>query len=234
MSQIEQTRQITPRITLEKHLPKEHCFCLDIGIKLYGKELLGRLLFSSTFQREWKKSNSAPLTLSSTRCQQLMLTMSIEAGKTALTIQQWKDIKIGDCVLLDCCLIDPLEAKGRVILAINGTAVFRGKIKPGSLKILELSLYNEEERPMEKNFPSDNPFRKNPFQEDFETDEFDPDTTEDREDVSSNENSQSQTNETAHGKTESPHQEQTSVDIQNLPLSVTIEVGRLKMTVQKL
>lgn len=250
-------KKLIPNILKESTLPSEACLGVDITISLDQEVIYGRLLLSQMFRKSWaqrylQQQNS--LALSSPIADSLDVTIHIEAGKVHLKPSEWKQIVPGDFVILDSCSLDPSEDKGRVMLVINGTPFFRAKIKQGSLKILEHPLYHEVDTIMETpptNHDDDEDF------DDSDLDDFDLDDeslhtesdatmhTEDEDedmdisddDLDEIENEKLEEPKTpkdaAVGETKTTISN-TPLSVDEIPLNVVIEVGRIQMSVKKL
>jgi flagellar motor switch protein FliN/FliY len=146
LTQISFDTSITPILTSTSSIPDEDSLCKDISISLQGQTIWGRLIISPDLRGSWVDHFAQLQTtseLSEKIAQDAQVTVHLEAGKSELSFDEWNDVKPGDFILLDSCSFDPEKWAGRVILTVNGKRVFRGKLKEGSLKILELPLLNE-------------------------------------------------------------------------------------------
>lgn len=249
-------KKLVPTVLREATLPAEACLGLDISITIDQETIYGRLLLSQTFRKSWmqrytQQQNS--LILSSPIADALDVIVHIEAGKINLKPSEWKQILPGDFVVLDSCSLDPNEDKGRVMLVIHGTPFFRAKIKQGSLKILEHPLYHEVDTAM--GTPPKNPDHddEEAFDDsDLNDADFDLDDDEhtmagetdlDISDDDLDDNHLSETEELKKTKpaeaAAKPTQAATTVSntplsVDEIPLNVVIEVGRIQMSVKKL
>ena len=61
---------------------------------------------------------------------------------------QWKQISVGDFILLDRCSFDPELQKGTVTLVLEKTPLLRARIKEDGVKIIDYAFYHEEQNPM--------------------------------------------------------------------------------------
>lgn len=248
---------LSPQIQKDdKTLPHEDALCADIKIHLRGKDLSGRLIVSSSFRRAWKEKHaerSLEIPLASSVAEKLMITVHLEVGRTAIRPSEWKTIQPGDFVLLDSCTVRPHDEKGgRVTLTVNGMPFYIGKIKDGNIKILDHPLYyqsQEEETVMST--PQDP--TKDPHEEDssfdFDTEsEFDSEMeselpSSEMESQTEEPSQESHVNEETEQPTEETHLSsehvgevvtQAQLNIEEIPLSVIVEVGRLQMSVKKI
>lgn len=241
-------KKLAPTILKEVTLPAEPCLGLNICISIGNETIYGRLFLSQTFRKSWMQryiQQQKILALSSPIADSLNVIVHLEAGKINLKPSEWKQIVPGDFVVLDSCSLDPDEDKGRVMLVINGTPFFRGKIKQGSLKILEHPLYHEVDTAMSI------PPKKN------ETDAFDDSDLDDDFDIDDDEHSEEEDFDTDISDADLSHVEDlkpsisnekpldkplapptavstTPLSVDEIPLTVVVEVGRIQMSVKKL
>lgn len=162
----------------DKTLPSETSLCLDILISLGEENLHGRLFLSPEFRSSWKQrylTRQTDFALKSPMAEKLSIIVHIEGGKTHLTKSEWKNVNLGDVLILDSCTLDVGEDKGRVMLTINGSPFFRAKVKQGSIKILEHPLYHEVDTNMSKESHED----------DEDTEEYDDESVEEDTDADS-------------------------------------------------
>lgn len=239
-------KKLTPVICKDATSPSEACLCLDVAITFGQETIYGRLLLSQTFRRSWMQryaQQQQNLALSSPIADALDVIVHLEAGRIDLKPSEWQQIALGDFVILDRCSLDPDEDKGRVMLVINGYPFFRAKIKQGSLKILEHPLYHEVDTTM-GNPPKNNEEEEEAFDDaDFDIEEEesqdDLDFDIDDEDSSAIEEKKA----TSVTSPEAKQAEQTDpkapasttlLTVDEIPLSVVVEVGRIQMSVKKL
>lgn len=203
--------ELTPRLgespeNLRDHLKQSRCFAIDVSCTLEGKEIRGHLLIPQNFRDSWKRTFARlpqpplPEELS----KKLPINLSLEAGEVELNLQEWKGAKKGDFIVLDRCSYDPDTKKGRIVVKLGSTPLFRGKFQEGGIKLLEYPFYEEGEKVME------------------ESEELEP---------LMNENEEEE--ERAPEKI-SPPKEAPTISPDNIPITITVEVGRVKMTAYEL
>ena len=166
----------------ENAAPSEPALSTDISISFREVSAWGRLLINPEFRSAWQKrylQRPENFYQTSPLAENIQVTVHLEAGRTSLTMSEWKSIHLGDFIILDSCSLEAGEDKGRVMLTVNGFPFFRGRVKQGSIKILEHPLYHEVSTAMNKN-PGDDDLDEDFEDEDFETSDFD-DTTEESE-----------------------------------------------------
>jgi flagellar motor switch protein FliN len=257
-------KSLSPQVQKESHLIKEASLCSDIHITLRGQTLTGRAIISPALRRSWKEKyaeRSLELPVNSALAEKLMISVHLEVGKTSIKPKEWNAVKTGDFVLLDSCTIQPEDEKGgRVTLTVNGMPFYIGKLKDGNIKILDHPLYNQEEStdmpnqtPADHDHDEDSSFDFDTEDSELHTDldseiETDLDSeveseaeAEDSEVESAAENdsiAEASASEEAAAEEEEPTEEtipaEPTFKIDEIPLSVIIEVGRLQMSVKKM
>jgi flagellar motor switch protein FliN len=227
---------------------------------LYGRLLLSQAFRKSWTKRYTQQQQS--LALTSPIADALDVIVHLQAGKVHLKPSEWKRIVPGDFVILDSCSLDSDEDKGRVMLVINETPFFRAKIKQGSVKILEHPLYHEVETAMapptnknnDESFDEsdldDTDFDLDEHSEDHSTEEHDHDDDDfdidlDDDDLSDIAEETPAKPAAAPSPAEKPKtapklplspstDSSASISIDDVPLTIVIEVGRIQMSVKKL
>lgn len=250
---------LSPQILKDGSLPNEASLCADLKIHLRGKVLNGRMVVSPALRQSWKEKHaerSLELPLQSSSAEKLTISVHVEVGRTSIKPSEWKTVQLGDFVFLDSCTIKPNDEKGgRVTLTVNGMPFYIGKIKDGNIKILDHPLYHtyEEEDTIMTNPSAENPQKGTPEEhEDESSFDFDLESEMDSE-LESEPEETSELESEAEGSTEEEpvSEEETAAEpkmefteeetapaaqlnIEEIPLSVVIEVGRLQMSVKKI
>lgn len=197
------------------------------------------------------KFASKSITPKKATLQSMTVTAQVIAGHTSMTKALWNEVTPGDFVIVDSLLLIPGEEKGRVLVEVNEIPLFRGKLKDGNLKLLEYPVLQEVQRDMAK-LPEDE------FEEEFEDSdsrlEADEENFEEEpEEEEGLEEEEPEEEETSQQEAEMPSKaplakpQPTSKNLNNplggkaqpvrpeeIPLSITIEVARIQMTVEKL
>jgi flagellar motor switch protein FliN/FliY len=233
---------LTPHLESNTGLPNETCLSLDVSITIKQRTLLGRLILSPDLLQSWKE-RYAQRTINASIAQDVTITVCLEAGRISLKSSEWTKVALGDFITLDSCTLKS-TGEGRIMLTVQGFPCFRGKVKEGNIKILEHPLYHEADIAMDNNFPDD----------DMEVDhDHDFSFLETEEEIVAEEEQQNETDEKlVEEKTlvetdldiPSPTEAQKPValveeekkpfTIEDIPLSIVVEVGRLQMSVGKL
>ncbi len=201
---------LSPKLGKKHPLPKkEGGFCLDLALILGRETLRGRILCPSAFHHAFRAhfSQHKPSLADSPLAKETLLSLRLEIGNTSLSQNQWEKVEIGDMVILDRCSFDPDQQKGSIDLVLNKTPLMRGRIKEKSLKILDYAFTNEETM-------SPPPDEENDVEQPIEE--------------GSEGSHLWSSNESQGGSVE------TLLSAEEIPLTLTVEIGRLKMSIEKL
>lgn len=264
ISKADWDKTVSLHILNKKEMPAESSFCMDIKAIAGDHTLTGRLIISPTFQRAWKerfadRSLSMP-GLGTTAGQQAEVTVHLEAGRTAFTSEEWEKLKAGDFILLDSCSLKE-GGKGKVTLTLMGTPLYTGRIKRDSIKIEEHPDFREVDvtMPDDPHKNDDTDFEDEFEDESFTDDDYDENLDssdesdlEDESDFQDDDESSSfddqefdssaQVEEEEQQVQEEPAPKSTKASLEKtqpvspseIPMSVVVEVGRIKMNVKKL
>lgn len=241
INKLEYDKGLTPHVLDKTDVPNQSGLCQDIKITLDGTAITARLILSDELRNAWKEryaARSVNVSLPTSLAQALTVIVSLSGGKTTLNYSEWNNIHLGDFLILDTCSLDPGEDKGRVILTLNDRPLHRAKIKQGNIKILESPLYQEVDKAMvqkDEHAPEDH-------DEDFEDDEeFEEELSELEMETPSQEADVAKQAPTAapipkaSAPTAAPASaEQHKVSAKDIPITITVEVGRVQISVQKL
>lgn len=246
-------RALSPQIQKNGTLPNEASLCSDLKIHLRGKVLSGRIVISPALRRSWKEKHAErtlELPVHSSIAEKLTIPVHIEAGRTSIKPSEWKTVKSGDFILLDSCTVKPHDEKGgRVTLTVNGIPFYIGKIKDGNIKILDHPLYYQEEEITMSIPPTEDESEEHEessldFDEESELDSELESEHEEASEMESEPESEELSEETSLVEEELPEElvegtaaptpEESPLKIEEIPLSVVVEVGRLQMSVKKM
>lgn len=248
-------KRLSTTLSSEEGLPSNDCLCLDITITIQQTSLHGRLFLSPEFRAAWTKHYQDPLNhINSPIAAGLEVTVHLEAARLYLTRSEWEQVSPGDFIILNKCSIDPEEKKGRVLLVIEGVPFFRAKLKQGNLKILEHPLHYEVDADMARN-PDEHTEEDVDLGDDFNFDEEEAEFDE-KNDAQTTKNADLSTasDKDTHEDTEHNFIEETEdnieeegietsteisepstvVKLEDIPLPIVVEVGRLNMSIKKL
>lgn len=147
LNEINAFNDFTAQIAPPAEMPKEGAHCQDISIEIGHHKVWARLIYSEALLKEIQThfSTAEP---SFHFPPDLPVSLSVEIGSTALSADQWGNIKNGDLLLLDRCSFDLLHKKGSAILSVSTTPLFEVRLKEGEIKILDHAFF--EEHPSEE------------------------------------------------------------------------------------
>lgn len=198
-------------------------FVVDVSLALNGKTFWGQVWLSEGFRSAWKSFfySQAPSSLTEEMKSQILVDLTLDIGYCRLSLKEWKEVNIGDLVVLDHCTYDPEEGKGGVIVALNQKPLFRGRFKEGGIKLTDYPVYQEAGKAMKDEFDSEDEDLYGDLDEDSEF--------EDDEDLLSDEEEEETTPGLKQLTEETP-----SIALEELPIHLTVEAGRVRMTVEEL
>ncbi len=199
-------------------LPQQGALCLDIQLTAGKQVLWGRLACPEPFYGAFKThfAQKRPAEFPSALSQELELSIPLEAGHVSLSLEEWKQVACGDFILLERCSFDPTTHKGTATLVLNKIPLFRARLKPDAVKILDYAFYYEETM---DHTPSDNPEDSGELSSD---EKFTEEGIESEEHLWSTE-----------PKKEGGAMEKV-LSGQQITLTLTVEVARLQMSLEKL
>ncbi len=255
LSQISFDKSIAPILSKQPAQEPQDALCFDILLKYKEHVIVGRLIISPDLRQSWVDhyANKGPSKLFQDLAESVFITAHLEAGHAQMNLKEWQTVEEGDFILLDSCSLDPEHlTNGRVIITINGRQAFRAKLKDHQVKILELPLYQEVHAHMAKEKDQNHHFDDEEPTETEETSEFDSSDEEwlanDSEELEfESESTESEQNEvepeieTAQPRKEiskpgkkSEEQNSGPITADKISIHLTVEVGRIKMTVDRL
>ncbi len=233
---------------LRQALGEESCFVIDATLSINNRHVFGRILLPVSFRTQWKNFFAhLPLPpLTEADKEKLPVDINLEVARSRLSLEEWREVKTGDLVVLDYCSYDPIEHKGGVLLTLNEKPILRGRIKEGEIKITNYPLYEQVDEPMDRE-EDENLYGDLDEDEDSEYEE------EDEEDEDGDEDEEEEDEEDLFADLEqsSPPSPKESVKkkraesiseegrpislvAEELPVHLTIEVGRLRMSAAEL
>lgn len=197
------------KIATPTPLPQTEALTFDICLKIQEQTLWARIICPTAFRQAFKSHfvSSFPLLEQSPIAKKLDLPVRIVVAHTTLMFSAWKKVKKGDAILLDACSFDPVANEGNVTLALSDTPLFFARPRGDQLEITDYVQYNEE--PMSEEDALSNE------EESHEEESLEEEQNQER--FFSNEEDSKEI-----------------FDPQEIPLSLTVEVARLKIALNKL
>jgi flagellar motor switch protein FliN/FliY len=210
------------RLLEETSLPNESALCQDVKICINGTLFFIRLITPTKLLNSWKSKFSVrklSTLLERGLAQKIETTLQFEVGRVSLKKGELESLKKGDFVILDACYLNPKEDSGRILITLNGKPLFRGKLKDDKIKLYEYPLYQEEKAPMKDE------------ETEWEEEEEEEEAFEEEEEVEEEEieDSQEELEQRDEETKKAP-----KISIEELPIEVTVELGRLRLPLQKL
>jgi flagellar motor switch protein FliN len=147
LTSLDSLRALSPKLIAFTETSQPGYLCQDISIKIGDSSSLARLLIPEAFLKGWRELR-VPKKEDKGLSENLPTYVCVEAGRTFLSEKEMKTIKPGDLLLLDYPFYIPGSDKSRVMLTHRGKPLFRGKIKDGQLKVLEMPFQHEVFTPL--------------------------------------------------------------------------------------
>jgi len=148
------TKNINIQIQDSFSLPKEPLYDMPITLQTETKTATCHLAMTLPFQKDLfahfqTKVTSIPTDLKKS----LQIPLGLEIGSTELSYQEVSKLENGDFILLDRCTFDPDTGHGNVSFMLGEKSIFRGKIKEGEIKILDMPFETIGENSMQDDLP---------------------------------------------------------------------------------
>jgi len=221
---------LTGSFTDPTPLPEEGALAIDIKIQCNNQPLWGRILTPKEtlagFRTHFSMDNP-PFVIDET-LEALSLTLLVGAGSTTLGSKDWERVRVGDFLLLDRCSYDLANQRGTAMLTLGDTPLFDLRIKDGEVKILEYAV-TQEENPMIEDHPPE---------EEKTPEELPPEQPLGEEAIPEEPAPQEPMMDDAPPPEEAapppPPAEEPLAIPKDIPITLTVEVGRLQMPLGKL
>lgn len=243
IEKIKYASPLFPKMIADGQFPNDPSFCIDITFTLDDHLMKGRLVIPQGLYQSINTHYLSAPHLKNAIADQLEVFVSLEGGQTTSTKTEWEKIAKGDFLFLDTCSVDPDLSKGKVLLTVQGVALYRGMIKKGNLKILENPLYFEAGNSMHEDdeseyeesqyddeslFDEDSDYEEeSEYEEDYEeevSDEEHEELEEERDEV------EEEPEATQHV----PAPAEKIVEASDIPFVINVELTRIRMTVRQL
>lgn len=203
---------LTAKLGKTSSLPKkEGGFCYDLKLTIGREALRARLIAPLAFHQAFRAhfSQHKPSLQESPLAKEPLLTLKLEIGSCDLELKKWKEIELGDLLILDRCTFNPQEQKGNATLVLGKTPLFHGRFKEGNFKLLDYAfIYEESMSPSDEN------------EEEIKETEGEPPVEEGEHLWSSKEAGQAEI--------------EPLLSAEKVPLPLIVEIGRLNLSVEKL
>lgn len=226
-------------------LQPENCLGADCTLSIGEQKIPFRILIDTRLNQSIREKYT-PKTLAYPPgiAETVTLDLHLIAGKVQLSKANWIEVAPGDCLILDSCSLRPDEDKGRVILTVLDVPLFRGKLKDGTIKILEYPLLQEASTPM-ANEGNENDFEASSEEGEEELEEQETEEEEEEEEETDEKDEDTEADIPIPEKlipekpipekpTKMPETKKTTpfTSPEEIPLTISIEVGRVRLPVQ--
>lgn len=158
---------LSPKLSEFSSLPKEGAFCMDIAIEINSLKLWARVICPKDLKHELLthfEKHKQPL-LTEEMAKQIEAPLYLEIGNTNLRLEEWEKVAPGDFIILDRCTFDPQSGKGSGTLALGTTPLFQVRVKDEGIKIADYAFFQEEI--LNNESESIPPIEENHLQDDF-------------------------------------------------------------------
>lgn len=186
-------------------LPDASALCLDVSIAHNRETLTGRLITSGSFQKSLTAHFATRKYSLVEGSQGLEVPLTLTIGHTVISLEEWKSLQPGDVLFFDSLTYDPKSEKAGVTVTLGTIPLFMARFKHHKLTILDYAFYQEEELAMD----SENTHSGEMGEEKEGEHLWSEGSTEDQ-DVSK------------------------IIGSKEIPLNLVVEIGRLRMSVEKL
>lgn len=237
---------LIPQMQNEEELTDEFYLTQNIECTVQGKTFTARLALSKELKDSLaKKYIPKGMKYPAGTMEASLVTLQLVGGKVDLTRDQWKAIQPGDFLLLDSCSLSADEEKARVHILLNGKPLFRARAKQNQLKILEYPLLSEVATPMaktpevddededfESEIETEEEYTEEEFTEEHETEEEHDEAT--AAESTPNAEKAAPLSKSVQPKAAAPQAPLARVKPEEIPFTVTVETGRVQMTLKQL
>lgn len=239
---------LAPILSFSSFVENEKALCWDFSIQIGNETLAGRAIIPEKFRRSWiKHFSDTPLTQ-----RQLLLANSgqIETalciGRSFLSYDEWSAVQEGDVLIIEEINFDKEAHTGSVDLLFDGKRIYTGELEKGALKIVPSPLLQPIEDKKMAKAPNQDGKEELPdfdYKEDEEFESFDEDLFEDEEnqieeslhDEPTSEDEVKPKKKKTAPKPEaelSQEEEKKLISPTKIPLTLTVELARIKMPVE--
>ncbi len=214
-------------------LPEENAFTIDFQIAIGSASVPARIICPNAFYDAFNK-HFASQTPTPSFDSSVPVSLSLRMAKVKFTVKEWNSIQVGDFLIIKNSNYNPLSNKGAAELTLEDRPILRAKLNQGKIKIVDFAFYEESTMDYEDK-PHDS--EETDFEENTDMEETDIEETADAEapdtspDMPHEEEQQEDRENPQPLETERPP---LPVALKKVPLSITVELSRLKMSLDEL
>lgn len=216
------------RYIVDQKPPASRALGIDIRMEAFGEKLTARLILPEDFRKNWITHHlEKPKHFLSENLKAIEVSCALRAGHFQPTSKEWSEIQKGDFIPIENCQVNPETKKGSLYLTLENKNLFRVRIKEDGIKILEQPIYEEEPMSDENDYGD--------MLDGFE--EESSDSFEAPEEKANLDEAMADMDESPAEIPDEVPAQKTSVTlekIEQVPLSVAVELTRFKITCEKL
>lgn len=129
----------------KESVPDEPMFAIEASVAAKGTKSFAKILLSQRTLGSFKNffKREAPM-VSMEEAANVKVTLPIVVGQTSLKPVSWKQLSVGDCLLLDHCAFKPKIKRGRVRIFLENQPIAVCILTNNTLEILEYQFHEEE------------------------------------------------------------------------------------------
>lgn len=229
------------RYITDKGIPSARALGVDICLEAYKEKVSCRLVLPEMFRKNWISYHlERPKHFTLESLKMIEVPCGVTVGHIQYSSKEWKAIRKGDFIPVPNGQVDLDTKKGSLHLSIGNKELYRVRLKDGGIKILEQTIYEEDSMYTDDGDDHDD-------YEDMLDDDLDDEESSDAFDASDEEEYSEEAmldkdedafedeEEPLENKsTKAPTMAGTLGKIEHVPLSISVELTRFRMTCEKL
>jgi flagellar motor switch protein FliN/FliY len=128
---------LVPRLLEDTSIPTEPMLCQEIRITYGDESAEARLCVNKALVEGWAErfGRKQPAPLTSEIASKIQVDAAFKIGSTPISLEEWKQVKLGDLVLLEQCSVDPKTMAGEVYLTLAERPLMKGTLKDSKITI---------------------------------------------------------------------------------------------------
>jgi flagellar motor switch protein FliN/FliY len=218
LTELEIWRSLQLRLSEQTSIPDEPMLSVPLSISSKETKSGAHILVSKEILGSIKKLyQDAPPSLTPEQCANLLLPLSVTVGNITLKSSEWQKLEVGDFVILQNHDYELSKRRGKARLLLGERAIALCHLQRGSLKILQH--YFDEEDLMDDHEDDEEYERE---EDEMDEEDFDEEEMEEDEELAEE------------PTLEAPLSMETLPPlIKELPIRLSVELTRLKMSLEK-
>lgn len=218
IDELQSFKDLSLNFSPDSPLPEDGALCIDVSVTIKDQSFWGRAVCSNALLNVFKShfADEKITAIDYALSKKIDISISLEIGSTALSLEEWQKASSGDCILLERCSYDPKTHRGSTTLTLGKEPLFRGRIKENHVKILDYAFYYEEGQMMDNRMGDEEEPLENEEEEEFAEAEAG--------EEGSLWSAENQTEASVEGM----------ITTHEIPMILTVEVARVRMNLEKL